>query len=99
MREGKVVVLGVGRYRADASWIKWCSLLVQHLHVADVVDECDLFQHDDQSFPIHLDSHDHSVECQLAYCRVFLCSLGWLLDECLLYPSSVLLPHLRVDYP
>lgn len=45
---------------------------MQHLHVADVVDEGDLFQDHNQTFPVHLDSHDHAVEGELAYGGMFL---------------------------
>jgi hypothetical protein len=45
---------------------------VQHLHVANVVDEDRLFQYDDQALAVHLHGDDHAVECELAYRRMSL---------------------------
>lgn len=73
--EGEEVVVGVVGNGTDSPWVQGCHLLVEHLHVADVVYEYHLLQHHDQSFSIHSHGHDHAVECEFADCRVFLCAM------------------------
>ena len=73
--EGEVVVLRVWRDCTDAAGVEGCYLLVEELHVADVVDEDNFFQHYDESLPVHLDCHHHAVEGEFAYCRVFLAAI------------------------
>lgn len=83
---GEVVVLGIGRDGAYPTWIERCRLLVQHLHVTYIIDECDFFQQHHQSFSVHLHSQDHAVEGQFAYGRVFLRPL---LSHDKMYPSRL----------
>lgn len=45
---------------------------VQELHSADVIDVDLLFQHDDKSLPVQLDSEDGSREGEFAYRRLAL---------------------------
>ena len=72
---------------------------MEELHVADVVDEEDLLEDDDQAFPVHLDRDHHSVECEFAYCRVFLSSPVSPMHITLASSAAWYLPYLRVDYP
>ena len=72
---------------------------MEELHVADVVDEEDLLEDDDQAFPVHLDRDHHSVECELAYCRVFLSSPVSHMRIILVPSAALCLPYLRIDYP
>ena len=72
MRQGEEVVFGVRREGADAAGVEGGDLLVEELHVADVVDEDDFFEEHGEAFAVHFHGDDHAVEGEFADCGVFL---------------------------